>query len=347
MNKVPKSIENQDEINLLELYDQLKRQKPFILTFTGIFTIFSILYSFLSTPLYKSYVSIYPSVTDSSLNTPLGDIQGVASAFGFNIEGSDKVAFYIPDIVNSRRLQKTIIQNRWISDDHDQPIDLISYWEIDDPTKLNKRFKKLINSFLPAGRKTDPHRKYLESALIELEDRITVEEEDSGLNTIMIHMEEPGLSADIGNFIAQFIKSYISDEMDMQSRKYRQFIEERFESAEKELKGSEEELTEFRKKHAIALEPPEMQLLRARLMRNVEVNQEVYVTLRQQYELAKIEELKESPIINILDQAEPPSDKDKPRRLLIILMTMFGSFSIAVIIAIFRYSIRIESDNKV
>ena len=62
------------------------------------------------------------------------------------------------------------------------------------------------------------------------------------------------------------------------------------------------------------------------MLRSVEVNQQVYITLRQQYELAKIEELKEKPVINILDKAKPAAKKSKPKRVLIVLLTIVTSF---------------------
>ena len=51
---------------------------------------------------------------------------------------------------------------------------------------------------------------------------------------------------------------------------------------------SEENLTEFQKLYSIADDNPEIHLERGRLIRNIEVNQQVYITLKQQYELNKL-----------------------------------------------------------
>ena len=105
--------------------------------------------------------------------------------------------------------------------------------------------------------------------------------------------------------------------------------------AKKELALSEEELTEFRKQHPIALDTPDLQLARGRLIRNIEENQAVYITLRQQYEMAKIEEAKENLLINILDTAEPAVKKAKPKRTLIVILSLLGGFIIAIPISLF------------
>jgi len=57
----------------------------------------------------------------------------------------------------------------------------------------------------------------------------------------------------------------------------------------------------------------------------IEANQAVYITLRQQYEIAKIEEAQERLLINILDIAEPAVKKDKPKRLLILIICIILS----------------------
>ena len=105
----------------------------------------------------------------------------------------------------------------------------------------------------------------------------------------------------------------------MHSLDHRRFIEERLNNSKDQLSLSEEELTKFREKHPFAMDTPDLQLQRGRLIRNVEVNQQVYITLRQQYEMARIDELKEVPVINILDKGEIPAHKSSPNTSLVVL----------------------------
>ena len=78
------------------------------------------------------------------------------------------------------------------------------------------------------------------------------------------------------------------------------------------------------------------QLERLRLIRDVEVNQEVFVTLRNQLEIAKIEEAKERLFINILDRAEPSINKEHPRTILLLIIFSFLGvlFSLSYLIVI-------------
>jgi tyrosine-protein kinase Etk/Wzc len=76
---------------------------------------------------------------------------------------------------------------------------------------------------------------------------------------------------------------------------------------------------EFQKMNPMVQDNPEIFLNRDRLIRNVEVNQQVYITLRQQYELAKIDEMNEILVINILDVGEVDVRAVYPRKLMIII----------------------------
>jgi capsule polysaccharide export protein KpsE/RkpR len=63
----------------------------------------------------------------------------------------------------------------------------------------------------------------------------------------------------------------------------------------------------------------------ADLYRETKIQETVYELLTQQYELAKIEEAKEIPVVKILDAANVPEKKSSPHRLqLMILGTLLG-----------------------
>jgi uncharacterized protein involved in exopolysaccharide biosynthesis len=79
----------------------------------------------------------------------------------------------------------------------------------------------------------------------------------------------------------------------------------------------------------------------ADLYRRVKTQETVYELLNQQYELARIEEAKEVPTVNVVDPADFPQKKSWPPRLLII--AIFMSLSLAAIAAEPIVSLRIKS----
>ena len=76
-------------------------------------------------------------------------------------------------------------------------------------------------------------------------------------------------------------------------------------------------------------------MIRERLESAVEENRAVYITLRQQFEIAKIDEAKEKLLINILDTAEPAVKKAKPKRTLIVALSFFAGLLFAIPFAIY------------
>jgi len=78
---------------------------------------------------------------------------------------------------------------------------------------------------------------------------------------------------------------------------------------------------------------PEVALEYAGLIRDVKVQETIYELLTQQYEQAKIMELKDTPTVQILDKASPPEKKSTPKRTQIVLLVAFFSIIISIIVS--------------
>ena len=103
-------------------------------------------------------------------------------------------------------------------------------------------------------------------------------------------------------------------ELDSHQRKYnktktsntKKFIEERINSTKNELISAEEKLRVFMDRNRRIENSPALQLEqgRERLGREVTVLTGVFTTLKQQYETTKIEEVKESDYVVVIDPPE-------------------------------------------
>ena len=177
---------------------------------------------------------------------------------------------------------------------------------------------------------------FLNSDIKKLDNLISVDEAYSGLIEVEVLFNEPQLSADIANYISNYVIDFVNSEQKRFAEKTKDFTKKRFKLSEYDLIASENKLTDFRQIHPISLDTPELQLERLRLIRDVEVNQEVFVTLRNQLEIAKIEEAKERLFINILDRAEPSINKEHPRTILLLIIFSFLGvlFSLSYLIVI-------------
>jgi uncharacterized protein involved in exopolysaccharide biosynthesis len=80
---------------------------------------------------------------------------------------------------------------------------------------------------------------------------------------------------------------------------------------------------------------PAVGLRLARLTREARIQEEVYALLVQQYEQAKIEEVRDTPTVQKLDEALPPEGRSFPRRTRIVLLAGFLSVVAGVGMAFF------------
>lgn len=76
---------------------------------------------------------------------------------------------------------------------------------------------------------------------------------------------------------------------------------------------------------------PEVALQYAGLVRDVKVQEAIYELLTQQYEQAKIMEVKDTPTVQLLDKASPPEKKSQPKRARIVILAAIFSLILGVL----------------
>lgn len=79
-------------------------------------------------------------------------------------------------------------------------------------------------------------------------------------------------------------------------------------------------------------EAPELGMELAKLLREVKIQNEVYLLLQQQYYKEKIQENRDVPTIDILDEAIPPLKKESPR---VVFSTIVGSIFAFLLVSLF------------
>ena len=313
-------------MDIISLYRIFLKNKNIILKHTAVFCLVSFFYVISLPNYYTSSISLYAAgeLDDSSI---LGQYNSLAENFGISMTPSSN--YYIPDIVDSRSLKKEIVLREWDTSKFGEKVNLIEYWEIDNPGVITK-FLSFLKNIFSSKKYQDPDMSKINAAIEKLDNLLFVDEQNSGLIVVSVDMQEPTLASDISNFISQYLVEFIKIQQKIFADKSKDFIIERLSLAEKDLSESEDKLTDFRKINPLILDTPDLQLSRARLLRSVEVNQQVYITLREQLEIAKIESNKERLYINILDKGYPDPSKSKPNRLLLMIIITLTGFLISL-----------------
>jgi uncharacterized protein involved in exopolysaccharide biosynthesis len=68
-----------------------------------------------------------------------------------------------------------------------------------------------------------------------------------------------------------------------------------------------------------------------RLLREVKYQEVMFELLAKQYELARVDESKDAPIIQVLDRASPPDRKSGPKRAVIVIVTALAAILVTTV----------------
>lgn len=270
--------------------------------------------TFLLQPLYTAQTSILPELTKER-TLGLAGLASLAEATGLNV-GETPVSKLYPMIVKSERILRGVIYHKYPSAARSEPMNLAQYWEINAKNE-NEEFDR---------------------ALKKLRDRMDVSF-DMRLETVTIavEMEEAQLAADVANQITAELDDYTRTKRRTNATLQREFIEQRMQEVKRALDQSEIVLKEFREKNRRIIDSPQLMLEQERLARDVEINSTIFIELKKQLEVAKIEEIKNIPIINVLDAARPPVMRSFPVRWQVAFTTFLLGLFFAVGVVAFKY----------
>ncbi|MBN2012883.1 hypothetical protein JW960_26370 [candidate division KSB1 bacterium] len=92
-------------------------------------------------------------------------------------------------------------------------------------------------------------------------------------------------------------------------------------------------------------EVPDVSLKLATLSRDVKVQQTVWELLNQQFYQAKIQEARDTPTVQVLDEAVPPEIQSKPKKKLLVIVAAFLAFIMSIFWAfILTYIARVQRE---
>ena len=107
-------------------------------------------------------------------------------------------------------------------------------------------------------------------------------------------------------------------------------VRQRVGTVEQELRDAEEALKRFYQANRSWQQSPQLTFEEGELRRQVDLRQELYRSLRREYETARIEEVNDTPVITVIDAAVVPQRKSGPSRRLWALAAFVLSGVLAV-----------------
>jgi len=287
----------------------------FAITFSSI--LLTITYIFFFThPVYVTTAKLLPTGEDNGLS----NIQGIASQFGLTlpIQTETNISFsdIYPEIVKSRKLTDILLGKKFNTKKFGQ-----------NQTLLNILTKQYRLEKYNIGERSKRASEFLQDNIKISKARLT------SIVTLEVGAIEPDFSVILANAII-----YESDKLQRQFKTHqvsdkRSFVEDRINDVKKELETAQEALKEFRERNRQVQYSPTLLLEEERLTTEMDVKKSIFSTLKQQYELAKIEEVEEGATVQILDDPVAPYEQSSPKVFLSIFLSIFIGFGLSVVIA--------------
>lgn len=327
-NNQQQTTPDPDEISLKEIVLVLWRQKIVIISVTVLFSIASIFYA-LTSPV--KYTSVSKLITKTSSSTPSGNLAQMAALAGVNIgnRNSSNPSEYLPVIMRDKNFIIKILKKKWFI--KGDSVNLPDIWEMEPDTTIENWsfvFEKIKTSTLRDGDFFDLSK-----------------DRKAGVLTLTTEFRYPELAYQVNNYLLQLIDEYISNSLKGQAKEKRTFIEERISEVSEDLKISENRLAGFKERN-LDTDAPKVFLEEHRLLRQVTLNQELYIQLKKQYELARIEEKNDQPLIEVLQRPEIPIWRSKPKRKLIVIIGTIAGLFISVFISFFLHLYVVNFKNQ-
>ncbi|HLF86002.1 MAG TPA: GNVR domain-containing protein [Nitrospiria bacterium] len=364
-----------DEINFLDYWRVVVKYKTLIAIIVSFAIVISIVYSLLLPNIYASTASILPPQPESpGIGSQLSQLSGGLGGMAGGFLGIKSPADLWVGILKSETVQDAIITKFNLIDLYKAKTmgnarailrgmvkvakskeDIISITVEDkDPARAAllanaiveelDRFNK--NIVMTSGGRM---RSFVEKRLIEakgeltkLEDVIKAFQEEN--KAVKLYDQSKAIIEAIGTVKGQLM----AKEVELQTfLSYATPYNPQAEILTTQVEELKERLKELAEGKKIPDNPtpkdifipttkiPDLALQYARLLRDTKVQETLYGLLIQQYEIARIQEAKDSPTVQVLDTAKVPEKRIKPKRRNIVLLSAFTATFLAIFLAFF------------
>lgn len=318
-----------DEIALIDLLLILWKGKYIIIACTVLATVAGMIYALTAQEIFSTSTLF---VTKTGGSSGEGNLDQIASLAGINLGISNNnvdPSEYLDKVIEDKNFISTLFERKWYYKGDSLPLEVIL--EIKPDNTLDNWEYVYFMSKLEAIRK---------DGIINIS-----KDSKKGILTLTTNAPCPQLSYDLNMYTIDYLSDYIRNSLKTQAKEKRTFIEERIKETKDELVKAENALARFKERNNLS-QAPQVVLEEARLMRKVSLNQEVYIQFQKQYELAKIQELDNQTLIQIVKNPEIPVKRSQPKRTLIVMVSFIGGVFMGVFGAFIWYALYIAFKKK-
>ena len=333
-------VNDSQEIDLIVIGRNVWKERKIIRNTTLVAAVIGLLFAVLTPTEYSSSTTIVPQSSKST--TKLGGLSSLAAMAGFNLDltgGTETLSPLVyPQIVNSVPFQLDLMNSTFHFSEVDHPVSLYEYYvEIARPDlltflstytiELPGQLMLLLKGDPDKNRKNNPGdpislTRKQEKMRKLLANQVTLSVEELGFLTLQASFHEASLSAQVANQARNLLQEYITRYKIKKASDQLAFVDARYNEKKKEFEKIQEQLALFKdqnKNVTSALVATQED----RLQSQYTIALSVYNELAKQLEQAKIQVKEETPVFSVLEPAVVPQLRTKPKRAVILLLSLF------------------------
>lgn len=260
----------------------------------------------------------------------LGALAGLAAQFGGRLPGglggdaTESLDFYA-GLVRSPEILAKVAEKEYSFQRSE-----------DDTTKTRGNLYKYYG--IRGETESERRRKMVE----KLQGRVSAGVNRLG-NTVSIRVKAPypELAQQVNRALLERVNDFNLQQRQSAAGAQRRFVELRVQAAQRELMFTEDSMRVFLERNRAYESDPRLVMEQARLQRRIDLRQTVYTTLAQSFEEARIEEIRNTPVITIID---PPELYTKRSRNPIVMgvLAFLAALGVAGAFALAREAVESE-----
>jgi len=241
-----------------------------------------------------------------------GGLSSLAMQYGINLdgmgggEGGQSLQFYT-ELVKSREILQRLVVDSLVLDGSAEKVAVADFLEL----------------------KGDSPAERYENGIVELRGIIQPSANpNTGIVRIRVTTESAIASQILAQRTLELLNEFNLERRQSQGAVERRFAEQRLAEMTDSLDAAEQRLQTFEQRNAQYETSPYLRMEHRRLMNNLAAKQTLHTALAQSYEQARIEEVRDTPVITTLERPTVPVRPDSRRGL----QKMMLAFAVAVAI---------------
>lgn len=241
---------------------------------------------------YSAFAALMPQTSK-----PSGALSGFATQFGISLPAADPTqtpTFYL-DLINSAQLLSSLATTTFPDPSRrGAPRPLTEILEVEGASpavKVNEAVLLLRRHIRPSVRPK------------------------TGVVNVVIKAHDPNLAAAMGTRLLELLNRFNLETRQTQAAAEARFVQARLADAKSELRVAEDRLQLFLQRNREFRNSAELMFQEERLRRDVMLGQQVVATLSQNYEQARIDQVRDTPAITILERPTAPPEADRRHHL--------------------------------